>query len=56
MEIEGATFNISSSLVMKICLGDDCVPTLTLCGPERLFIAPEVEKNLQKNQNPFFCH
>ncbi|KAH3753537.1 hypothetical protein DPMN_188177 [Dreissena polymorpha] len=47
MEIEGATFNISSSLVMKICFGDDyCVPTITLCGPQQLILSLQKWKKL----------
>ena len=47
MEIEGATFNISSSLVMKICFGDDyCVPTITLCGPQQIILSLQKWKKL----------
>ncbi|KAH3798289.1 hypothetical protein DPMN_151886 [Dreissena polymorpha] len=50
MDFEEATFNISSSLAMKIHSdGDYCVPTITLCGTSKTnIIASKVETTYER--------
>jgi len=52
MDVEEATFNISSSLSMKIHSdGDYCVPTITLCGLQKLTLSLQKWKQLTKDSN-----
>ena len=52
MDFEEATFNISSSLSIKIHSdGDNCVPTITLCGLQQLTLSLQKWKQLTKDSN-----
>ncbi|KAH3730246.1 hypothetical protein DPMN_056227 [Dreissena polymorpha] len=38
----------------EICFGDDCVPTITLCGPERLILSLQKWKKLTEESKSIF--